>query len=293
MQFNDLLVVSRLDPSEVALALHKQATPHDRRVLATLAKEDPSAFNAFQATHASLQEATLVKRPYMASFLQTAAGVFCFLGVYKNRGNRAFGEIRSETLDVFEVMQNHFSGDEQCSRQELLELYAGRKWFDPELLDLMADLRGRLFVADPGARNYMRLAERTVLAVLEIAREERIVPPMPDWDDLCVSAHDLMNLPGEWRIQLAAWRGIYLIVDQADGARYVGSAYGTENLWGRWTEHVAQQTGVTKELSRRRTTGFRFSILQLLSPAAGIDEVTQAERRWMQRLSTIDFGLNT
>ena len=118
------------------------------------------------------------------------------------------------------------------------------------------------------------------------------LPPMPDWDQLVLTAEDLRGLPREWEIRLSAWRGIYLIVDQSDGARYVGAAYGVDNLLGRWREHVSGETGVTRELSLRRTGNFRFSILELVAPTAEVAEVVARERTWMLRLDTIENGLN-
>ncbi|MBL4559231.1 MAG: hypothetical protein JKP98_25855 [Rhodobacteraceae bacterium] len=43
---------------------------------------------------------------------------------------------------------------------------------------------------------------------------------------------ELRALPASWAPVLREWRGVYLIVDQTDGARYVGSAYGRTICWG-------------------------------------------------------------
>lgn len=37
---------------------------------------------------------------------------------------------------------------------------------------------------------------------------------------------------------LAEWRGIYLIFDTRDAKAYVGSAYGSENILGRWRSYA-------------------------------------------------------
>ena len=118
-------------------------------------------------------------------------------------------------------------------------------------------------------------------------------PALPPWRDLALTARDIRTLPAAWAARLADWRGIYLIVDQQDGARYVGSAYGAENLLGRWRTHVAGEQGVTKELRGRDPLHFRFSILERVSPDAPLAEVVERERSWMHRLDTIERGLNT
>jgi len=81
-------------------------------------------------------------------------------------------------------------------------------------------------------------------------------------------------------------------VDEVDGACYVGSAYGTENLLGRCRSHVAGEQGVTRELAHRDPATFRFSILERANPDATPAEVIRLERTWMDRLDTIRYGLN-
>ncbi|PZX19657.1 hypothetical protein LX81_00114 [Palleronia aestuarii] len=92
--------------------------------------------------------------------------------------------------------------------------------------------------------------------------------------------------------RLSGWRGIYLIVDRSDAARYVGAAYGEEKMAGRRRAHVAGEIGITAELSRRRTDDFRFSGLDVIAPTAAREEVVARERHRMERLDTIEAGLN-
>jgi hypothetical protein len=128
-----------------------------------------------------------------------------------------------------------------------------------------------------------------VRAVLE---EPAFDPPPPDWREMVIPATFLRALPVRWAERLGQWRGVYLIVDQTDGARYVGSAYGEENLLGRWRAHVAGDRGVTAELQHRDPAGFRFSVLDLVGPAAPPVEVIAVEQGWKRRLDTVRFGLN-
>ena len=50
-------------------------------------------------------------------------------------------------------------------------------------------------------------------------------------------------MPKRWQATLAEWRGIYYIFDVSDGRGYVGSAYGTDNLLGRWRNYAASGHG--------------------------------------------------
>ena len=82
-------------------------------------------------------------------------------------------------------------------------------------------------------------------------------------------------------------------MDQSDGARYVGSAYGAANLLGRWQQHIAGETGVSARLAPRNTRNFRFSILERVSPDMEAEAVIALEMTWMDRLQTRVYGLNT
>lgn len=292
MEFADLLRLSGISLSETALALHRPSDPVVRRILPTIAQNMPEVFDAYQGTHPIVPEATLKARKCLASFVPRTGGEFVFVGLFDASPGPSLLLTELDADPVFQRLQELTGGWTFASARRA-EKYPSRIRFHLSPRKELAELAGRLVVADPGGRNFMRLAETTPLGIMEITREASLVPPMPKWDQLLLTRAELETLPREWALQLSQWRGVYLIVDQSDGARYVGSAYGVENLLGRWRNHVAGQNGVTKELSRRLTRHFRFSILELVSPTATADEVIAVERGWMNRLDTISHGLNT
>lgn len=296
MEFNDLLRIKGFDLKNVALALHKMSASAARRALCQMVEEDPEAFNAYQSTHPAIQEATLKSRAFLASFVMTGEGHFTFVGLFANAGAQPFTDEDQATRALFLRMRNKINGKAGpvlSDQDERLADLNDRLLFDLPKVDMLDDLCGRLKVSDPGGRNYMRLADKTGLPVLELTQASRVTPPMPDWDELVLGAEEVRDLPRDWRVRLGSWRGIYLITDRADGARYVGAAYGEDNLLGRWSQHIAGQRGITKELARRSPASFQFSILELLSPSADAHSVIQSEHKWMARLATIKYGLNT
>lgn len=286
MEFADILDQNGLQRRDVALALHKVPTAWGRVALAGLVETDIDAFEAYQSTHAAGPEATVRKRAIMASFLALPDGELCFVGLYRRRGEApvTIEGLRGDA--AFMRMVAAVDPDVQ------LESLATRARFSFDRMDEMAELRGRLVVADPGGRAYMRLAETTCLPVLELRRTWGLTPPAPDWQGFVVTAELVRSLPSTWAARLREWRGVYLIVDERDGARYVGSAYGAENLLGRWRSHVARDRGVTVELQRRDPATFRFSILELVAPTARAEDVVALESLWKERLHTRRFGLN-
>ncbi len=292
MEFNDLLRWNDIDPASVVLALHKPAGAFARRALCVLSEEDKPAFAAYQSHHPIIQQSTLAKRPVMASFVPTTEGEMTFVGLFSKVSQAPIlhGELACDPdfIRMLEAVTRPWSG----GVHSLFPLIEGRLRFALEDMDQLADLKGRLTVVDPVARNYMRLADRTPLKVIEVARVPRLVPPMPEWTDLVLSAAELRTLPKDWAIRLAEWRGVYLIIDDADGARYVGSAYGHTNFLGRWRAHIVNDTGATVELAKRNPATFRFSILQRLDPDMDAAAVIAVENTWKVRLHTRAFGLN-
>ncbi|WP_127104788.1 GIY-YIG nuclease family protein [Pararhodobacter zhoushanensis] len=292
MDFRHLLQGLDVPLTGIALCLHKPPTRRERDALALMIDSAPALFEAYQATHTRSPQATLQARRIMASFLMRSPGELVFVGLYRQNGwtERTADELENDPLlqQVDDLTGGHVRTTVDTTAGDQL----GRACFDLVPMSELAELKGRLVVRDPGSRAYMRLAETTPLEILEIARSPDLSPPMPDWRDLTLHTPTLRILPTRWAEQLRQWRGIYLIVDETDGARYVGAAYGEENLLGRWRAHVAHEIGVTAKLSRRNPASFRFSILDLLSPAATIDEVTRAEQQWMVRLHSRQYGLN-
>ena len=291
MQFNDLLASAGIDPRATAVMLHSPAGRADRHALAAMAEEAPELFDVWQDNHLPRAEATLKARSLAASFVLDEAGEGRLAGLWAVAGHawRSAAELDADPRR--RALAARIPGP-TFSERVAAGGPPGCLVFDLRPLDALAALRGRLVVGRPPGRAYMRRAETTVLPVIEVARQAAFVPPAPDWPDFIVTGADLRVLPARWAARLREWRGIYLITDQSDGARYVGSAAGAENLLGRWQAHAAGDAGVTVELKGRDPAGFRFAILELLSPAAPGDVVACAETAWKRRLDTRTWGLN-
>jgi hypothetical protein len=129
-----------------------------------------------------------------------------------------------------------------------------------------------------------------VLAVLE---DSALVARMPEWNEISLSWEELDVMPARWRAAIEQWRGIYYIFDLSDGRGYVGSAYGAENLLGRWLNYAATGHGGNRLLRDRDPRQFRFTILQRLSPDLDAGDVVRLESTWKARLHTrAPVGLN-
>lgn len=293
MEFNDLLRSAGYDLRDVAIMLHQPPVAGQRGALLSLVNDHPGLFELYQDNHPKGPEATLKARQFTASFIVNDDGEARFVGLYR---------IKSW---VFETYQTMFANPQRRALGHMIhgeaapDLYGedegGRAVFSLELLPDFAALKGRLIVPRPAGRAYVRLAENCRLAITRIEQEARFIPPMPPWDTLIMAAHDIRTIPRSWADKLSQWRGIYHIVDTLDGARYIGSAYGEENILGRWRDHARSARGVTVELGKRDPIHFRFSILELLAPNALTEDVVTREGMWKERLATREAhigGLN-
>lgn len=284
MEFNDLLQGAGYDLRDVAVMLHQPSMAGQRGVLLSLVNDYPHLFEVYQDTHPKGPEATLKARKFAASFVVNDQGAARFVGMYRVRGweIRPYSDLAKDPLR--RELAQRISG-EGISFWDLRE-GDGHCVFDLDLLPDFATLKGRLIVPRPAGRAYVRLAENCHLPITRIEETARFIPPLPPWDALVLTAQDMRALPRDWADRLAQWRGIYHIVDTSDGARYVGAAYGEENILGRWRAHVQGDSGVTVELAKRDPSHFRFAILDLLAPNAAIEDVVAREGLWKDRLAT-------
>lgn len=156
----------------------------------------------------------------------------------------------------------------------------------------LEDYQGRLTIKWPKGRLMLRKANKHVFPVQAIHRESMLFEKMPDWKSLVMSWDNLGNLWPSWKDKLREWRGIYLIFDKSDGKSYVGSAYGEDNILGRWLNYAATGDGGNKMLKKRDAQNFSFSILERVSPDRDKSEVIALENLWKERLHTRTHGLN-
>lgn len=101
-----------------------------------------------------------------------------------------------------------------------------------------------------------------------------------------------------WKSALSV-KGIYLISDIKTGKRYVGSASGTEGIWGRWRDYIADGHGGNDDLKKLVNkkgfdyvrANFKFTILEISN---GWDDIIERESYWKRVLLTRqeEFGHN-
>lgn len=286
MNFNDLLSEAA-DPTTTLIMRH---CPHERdlrKVFPWLAAEKPDVFNAYQQTQSETVEQKMLRARHVASFIGHEPGKALFVGLYAIGHNRRISRKQYWQTPAYAEMKTYGMVGLPLDRPSCL-------WFEMTLRPFHSEWKGKLIVDwPPPERVWCRWADRNVLPVHAITQESLLDPPLPDWTLLDLSWAELQVLPTRLRHALAEWRGVYLIFDEASGKGYVGSAYGRDNILGRWSHYGRSGHGGNSMLKGRDPARFRFSILQRVSPDMDAADVIALETSWKARLHTYaPQGLN-
>jgi hypothetical protein len=142
------------------------------------------------------------------------------------------------------------------------------------------------------------------LLVAQILEDRMSVVDFPGYSSVLLTHDELRyivthNLTS-WRAALKSVAGVYLISDKSCGKHYVGSAYGTDGLWGRWNLYANLPHGNNAELKELlkqhgdiHAKHFQFSILEICDMMATKDEVLARESHWKSALCSRLFGYNS
>jgi hypothetical protein len=293
MELNDLLRKHGINPEKTIVMRHRPDEPGLRKILPWLVHGRPEVFNAYQQSHSGAQEKALQKLAgdgWIASFLGLSPGEAIFCGLYRIHGCNEIGRDQFWAIPANKTLRDHgMLGWARKGRERGL-------WFDLQIdPSFYPDWIGRLTVTWPKPeRAWWRRAERNLIPVSFISEESLFAAVMPDWKELILSWGDLSLIPASWRNALREWRAIYLIRDLKDGLAYVGSAYGSQNLLGRWQNYASSGDGGNRLLKNRKPDMFVFSILERLGPDLEPRDVIWAENTWKKRLGTNSpKGLNS
>ena len=196
-----------------------------------------------------------------------------------------------------------------CRYRFAIKLIAtdNEKVFEWERVPLKLDeYAGRMiFYRETGFSFYNSAATGKDFIVDEIWGKgaNRSVAPFVTYDEVELSFDDLQetingHYPDYYKA-LSCVKGIYMIIDGNTGKLYVGSAYGSDGIWGRWNSYATTFHGGNEELVRlyeEHGEGyfhkFKYLILQVLPMKMADREVIDRENAFKKRFLTREFGLN-
>ena len=131
------------------------------------------------------------------------------------------------------------------------------------------------------------------------------VSEFPGWTQVFISYKELqaiINHPdgnSDWYLFLSTHDGVYVIFDSSTGKNYVGSAYGKDGLWGRWSGYARTGNNGNQALVEltdfdpNHADNFMFSLHHVFPKGALTkDEVLSYESLLKAKIGTRNNGLN-
>lgn len=201
-----------------------------------------------------------------------------------------------------------YSVGEVCSGEEKLEKmpkdYPDEKsfhsgvYYDLRLTKELEELNGRLIIEWDYPRRKWYQKANIDLPVIDFVSKISF----PGYEKASLTFQELeeiiKNDNGEWKRPLSKMSGVYLITT-SDGL-YVGSAYGKDGFWARWSDYINTKHGGNvglKELisnNNEAYNNFRFTILKVLPINTTQNEVLEWENYFKNILFTKEskWGLN-
>lgn len=184
--------------------------------------------------------------------------------------------------------------------------------YETKLLDVQRDLIGRaLFYFKKEFRaSYPTLELKaskgmspTDIYVSSIFDKKASITDFPGFDKVNIDYETLRLIVNDdilsWKSALSNAKGIYLIMDESTGKQYVGSAYGDECIWQRWSEYVKNGHGGNAELKELLSKNgadyrynFKYSVLEICNISLGNEYIISRENHWKEVLMSRKFGLN-
>lgn len=142
-----------------------------------------------------------------------------------------------------------------------------------------------------GTRSWSQWANKQnkyITSLYDTAQDE----VFPGFAHFQTTIDEVLQLPKTWQNVLSSVKGIYLLVCPDTGEQYVGSAYGDEGFFQRWSAYASNGHGGDKLLRQRQRVNYAVSILEIASPEKSISEIIQRESEWKIKLGSRAHGLN-
>jgi hypothetical protein len=236
-------------------------------------------FNQFQSEQSRAKK-VFHNCKVIVSFVGMANNQAELYGVYKVNGHRDFTE------KDFKKSQRILTRDIKNLKKLI--------WYKLKEVEEFSGLRERLIVQWKSTRGWVQKKD---LDIYEILPPVKVIP-FPGYQDVILTFDELKSIFSnprahkDWKAALEANAGIYRIVDMTSGAIYIGSAYGSEGIWGRWSNYAKNGHGGNKLLKPRDPNNFQWSIVRTVSRSMSERDVIKVEAVEKVKHGSRVHGLN-
>lgn len=189
----------------------------------------------------------------------------------------------------------------------------GHEVYDLRPIDRFAEYKERLIIfykKSRGAKQaIVSISKIETISVVRICEDKYIKDnrPFPGFKNLSIPFSELKeiitNKVDSWRQILSNAQCIYVITDKSNGKLYVGSTYGSDGIWQRWSNYVETNGhGGDKDLEallandpEYAVKNFQFSVLEsFINGDYKSKEIIAREAYWknvlMSRLSGYNYN---
>jgi hypothetical protein len=273
LTFNTLLTSVGIHPADVLLVRNGRGKSQPGRSPYEIWLRKNGDYEKWQSIQ-KLKDKSLFSKPYWATFVSTPSRETLFTGVYKTK----FLGLTQQPVPSFTTAG---------------KLYPAALQHQYAILPAteLSDLIGKLTITWGGAtRAYKQYAARSAKTIHEI-RFKFEEPEFPGFLNFNEPLSKIANLHANWVTALKSVKGVYLLVSPA-GQQYVGSAIGTNGLYGRWLDYVNTGHGGNVALKRQNTLDFRVSILTYFGSSSQGRDILAIEDLWKKKLGSRVHGLN-
>jgi len=271
-----ILAIYGIDPATVRLVRH---TNKEIPILETF-RENLLRLEAYQSYQRPRKYGDANTIAVFASYYKTTA---LFLGLWDIVGCMENSEFTSETMSEL----TKFSLPESWYRNHVK--------YDLKRNRMLDDLSERLVIEWGAATvSWVQNKDKEVVEI----KGKQSIGDFQSFGQVSLSYRDvktMVQFPDTnltWVRALSSVNGVYLIQDALSGKLYVGSAYGEQGIYGRWSNYAQNSHGGNLELQNLDASNFIFSILEIVPATTTVDGVIECENRWKEKLGTRRFGLN-
>ena len=157
---NTLLRAEGIDPEDCSVILHVTNLEPLRRMLPWIVGERPELFDAYQSVHNRQAAATLRARSYALSFVPVSRRTMTLAGLYRIERVEDLPAATVYSDPRFAELESEY-GASDISPGHHIERGEIQARFTLVPIDALADLAGRLNIAVPSGRAYVRIADQS------------------------------------------------------------------------------------------------------------------------------------